>query len=140
MDVVVVNKVFEEDDKELVMDMVLVNKLVQEDNKVVKEVNKELVMDVMVEGVVDKEVTKVVEKVNKEMVMDVEVEGVVDKEVTKVVEESTIHSKSEKVCGVHFSVSKNLRKKCVSSDVKISRQKCVNHKNHKNLVSMWYLH
>ena len=46
MDVVVVNKVFEEDDKELVMDMVVVNKLVQEDNKVVKEVNKELVMDV----------------------------------------------------------------------------------------------
>ena len=47
MDVVVVNKVFEEDDKELVMDMVVVNKLVEEDNKVVKEVNKELVMDVM---------------------------------------------------------------------------------------------
>ena len=45
-----------------------------------------------------------------------------------------IHSKSVKVCGVHFSVSKNLRKKCVNSDVKISRQ------NHKNLVSMWYLH
>ena len=32
-----------------------------------------------------------------------------------------IHSKSEKVCGVKFSVSKNLRKKCVNFDVKISR-------------------
>ena len=52
----------------------------------------------------------------------------------------SIHSKSEKVCGFYFSVSKNLRKKCVNSYVKISRQKCVNHKNHKNLVSMWYLH
>ena len=37
-----------------------------------------------------------------------------------------IHSKSEKVCVLHFSVSKNLRKKCV------------NHRNHKNLVSMWH--
>ena len=47
MDVVVVNKVLEEDNKDLVMDMVVVNKLVEEDNKVVEEVNKELVMDVM---------------------------------------------------------------------------------------------
>ena len=52
----------------------------------------------------------------------------------------TIHSKSEQVCGFYFSVSKNVRKKCINSDGKISRQKCVNHKNHKNLVSMWYLH
>ena len=37
-----------------------------------------------------------------------------------------IHSKSKKVCGFHFSVSKNLRKKCVNRDDKISRQKCVN--------------
>ena len=49
-----------------------------------------------------------------------------------------IHSKSEKVCGFYFSVSKNLREKCINSDGKISRQKCVNHKNHKNLVSMWH--
>ena len=49
MDVVVVDKVVEE-----------VNKVVEEVNKVVEEVNKELVMDVVVEGVVDKEVTKVV--------------------------------------------------------------------------------
>ena len=76
MDVVVVNKVLEEDNKDLVMDMVVVNKLVEEDNKVVEEVNKELVMDVMVEGVVDKEVTKVVEEVNKELVKEV-TEGLV---------------------------------------------------------------
>ena len=50
----------------------------------------------------------------------------------------SIHSKSEHVCGFYFSVSKNLRKKCVNSDGKISRQKCVNHKTHKNLVSMWH--
>ena len=37
-----------------------------------------------------------------------------------------IHSKSKKVCGFHFSVSKNLRIKCVNSNNKISRQKCVN--------------
>ena len=37
-----------------------------------------------------------------------------------------------------FSVQRNLRKKCVHSDSKISRQNCVNHKNHKNLVSMWH--
>ena len=50
MDVVVVNKALEEDDKELFMDMVVVNKLVEEDNKVVEGVNTELVMNVMVEG------------------------------------------------------------------------------------------
>ena len=41
------------------MDVVVVDKVVEEVNKVVEEVNKELVMDVVVEGVVDKEVTKV---------------------------------------------------------------------------------
>ena len=51
---------------------------------------------------------------------------------------NSIHSKSEKVCGALFSVSKNLQKKCVHSDGKISRQECVNYKNHKNLVSMWH--
>ena len=40
-------------------------------NKVVEEDNKELVMDVVVEGVVDKEVTKVVEEVNKKLVKEV---------------------------------------------------------------------
>ena len=34
----------------------------------------------------------------------------------------SIHSKSEKVCGVCFSVTKNLRKKYVNRDIK-SRQK-----------------
>ena len=38
----------------------------------------------------------------------------------------TIHSKSEKVCGVWFSVTQNLRKKYVNHDIKISRQKYVN--------------
>ena len=42
------------------MDVVVVDKVVEEVNKVVEEVNKELVMDVVVEGVVDKGVTKVV--------------------------------------------------------------------------------
>ena len=37
-----------------------------------------------------------------------------------------IHSKSGKVCGVCFSVTKNLRKNCVNLDIKILRQKCVN--------------
>ena len=37
-----------------------------------------------------------------------------------------------------FPISKSLRKNCVNRDDKISRQKCVNHKNHKNLVSMWH--
>jgi len=40
-----------------------------------------------------------------------------------------IHSKSKKVCGFYFSVSKNLRKKCVNRDDKILRQKCVNQSN-----------
>ena len=40
------------------MDVVVVDKVMEEVNKVVEEVNKELVMDVVVEGVVDK-VTKV---------------------------------------------------------------------------------
>ena len=44
---------------EVIMDVVVVDKVVEEVNKVVEEVNKELVMDVVVEGVVDKEVTKV---------------------------------------------------------------------------------
>ena len=35
------------------MDVVVVDKVVEEVNKVVEEVNKELVMDVVVEGVVD---------------------------------------------------------------------------------------
>ena len=43
----------------MIMHVVVVNKVVEEDNKVVEEVNKELVMDVVVEGVVDKEVAKV---------------------------------------------------------------------------------
>ena len=38
-----------------------------------------------------------------------------------------IHSKSEKVSGVCFSVTKKLRKKCINLDIKILRQKCVNH-------------
>ena len=37
-----------------------------------------------------------------------------------------IHSKSAKICGFCFSVSKDLRKKCVNCYNKISRQKCVN--------------
>ena len=37
-----------------------------------------------------------------------------------------IHSKSAKVCGVCFSVTKNLQKKTVNLDIKILRQKCVN--------------
>ena len=41
------------------MDLVVVDKVVEEVNKVVEEINKELVMDVVVEGVVDKEVAKV---------------------------------------------------------------------------------
>ena len=41
------------------MDVVVVDKLMEEFNKVVEEINKELVMDVVVEGLVDKEVTKV---------------------------------------------------------------------------------
>ena len=40
-------------------------------NKVVEEDNKELVIDVVVEGVVDKEMTKVVEEVNKKLVKEV---------------------------------------------------------------------
>ena len=40
------------------MDVVVVDKVVEEVNKVVEEVNKELVMGVVVEGVVDKEVTR----------------------------------------------------------------------------------
>ena len=40
-------------------------------NKVVEEVNKELVMDVVVEGVADKEVAKVVKEVDKELVKEV---------------------------------------------------------------------
>lgn len=39
---------------------------------------------------------------------------------------NSIHSKSEKVCGVCFSVTKNLRKKCVNLNIKISPQKYVN--------------
>ena len=39
-----------------------------------------------------------------------------------------IHPKSKNVCGFCFSVQKNLRKKCVNSHDKISRQKCVNHR------------
>ena len=39
-----------------------------------------------------------------------------------------IHTKSKNVCGFCFSVQKNLRKKCVNSHDKISRQKCVNHR------------
>ena len=38
-----------------------------------------------------------------------------------------IHSKNKKVCGVCFSVTKNLRKKYVNLDIKISQQKCVNY-------------
>ena len=41
------------------MDVVVVDKVVEEVNKVVEEVNNELVMDVVVEGVVDTEVKKV---------------------------------------------------------------------------------
>ena len=46
-----------------------------------------------------------------------------------------IHSKSEKVCGVCFSVSKHLRKKCINLDNNILRHMCVNHPNSKNFVS-----
>ena len=41
-------------------------------------------------------------------------------------QEENIHSKSETVCGVCFSVTKNLRKKCVNLNIKILLQKCVN--------------
>ena len=44
-------------------------------------------------------------------------------------DDDDIHSKSKKVCGFYFSVSKNLRKKCVNRDDKILRQKCVNQSN-----------
>ena len=40
-------------------------------NKVVEDDNKELVMDVVVEGMVDREVAKVVEEVNKKLVKEV---------------------------------------------------------------------
>ena len=40
-----------------------------------------------------------------------------------------IHSKNEKICGFCFTVSTNLRKKCVNRDDIISRQKCVNQSN-----------
>ena len=40
-----------------------------------------------------------------------------------------IHPKSKNVCGLHFSVQKNLRKKCVNSHDKILQQKCVNFRN-----------
>ena len=40
-----------------------------------------------------------------------------------------IHPKSKNVCGFHFSVQNNLRKKCVNSHDKILRQKCVNYRN-----------
>ena len=53
---------------------------------------------------------------------------------------SCIHSKSVKICGFCSSVSKNLRKKCVNSDGKIPRQKCVNHKIRRNLVSIWHFY
>ena len=53
---------------------------------------------------------------------------------------SCIDSKSEKICGFCSSVSKNLRKKCVNSDGKIPRQKCVNHKIRRNLVSIWHFY
>ena len=43
-----------------------------------------------------------------------------------IIKHASIHSKSVKVCGVCFSVTKNLRKKCVNLDIKISRQKYVN--------------
>ena len=46
-----------------------------------------------------------------------------------------IHSKSGKVCGVCFSVSQHLRKRCVNLDDNILPQRCVNHQISKNFVS-----
>ena len=46
-----------------------------------------------------------------------------------------ILSKSGKVCGVCFSVSQHLRKKCVNLNDNILRQRCVNHQISKNFVS-----
>ena len=40
-----------------------------------------------------------------------------------------IHPKSKNICGFHFSVQNNLRKKCVNSHDKILRQQCVNKRN-----------
>ena len=45
-----------------------------------------------------------------------------------------IHSKSDSVCGFRLFSLQNSAKKVRKS----RRQKCVNHKNHKNLVSMWH--
>ena len=55
----------------VVMHVVVAEVVDKKVNKVVEEDNKELVMDVVVEGVVDKEVTKVVEEVNKKLVKEV---------------------------------------------------------------------
>ena len=49
-----------------------------------------------------------------------------------------IHSKSEKPADSTFQSPKICGKKCVNFDGKILRQKRVNYKNHKNLVSMWH--
>ena len=50
----------------------------------------------------------------------------------RLMDTNLIHSKSEKV---HFSVSKNLRKKCANRDDKILRQKCViNQKSKKCII------
>ena len=46
-----------------------------------------------------------------------------------------IHSKSGKVCGVCFSVSQHLQKKCVNLNNNILRQRCVNHQISMNFVS-----
>ena len=45
---------------------------------------------------------------------------------------------SEKPADSTFQSPKICGKKCVNFDGKVLRQKCVNYKNHKNLVSMWH--
>ena len=47
-----------------------------------------------------------------------------------------INSKSDQVCGLCFFSFNKSAKKVAKLQQKISRQKCENHKNHKNLVSM----
>ena len=55
---------------EVIMDVVVVDKVVEEVNKVVEEVNKELVMDVVVVDKVVEKVNKVVKEVSKKLLKE----------------------------------------------------------------------
>ena len=50
----------------------------------------------------------------------------------------SIHPKREQLCGVSFSVSRNLRKRCVNLDVAKCCQQCVNHQNPKNFSKEYF--